>query len=63
LPLLVSGVLADHVYLAPATDDLASLADPFHARSNLHRPLARFRVDVLRIDGKTRLRCRGLSSA
>ena len=38
LPLLVAGVLADHVHLAPAADDLAVLADALHARSDLHRP-------------------------
>src|SRR4051794_232693 len=46
LPLLVAGVLADHVHLAPAADDLAALADALHARSDLHRP-TRFPVDVL----------------
>src|SRR3954465_1545604 len=38
LPLLVAGVLADHVHLAPAANDLAALADALHARSDLHRP-------------------------
>jgi hypothetical protein len=37
LPLLVAGVLADDVDLAPAAHDLAVLADPLDAGSNLHR--------------------------
>jgi hypothetical protein len=38
LALLVSGVAANHQYLAVAADDLAVLADPLHACSNLHDP-------------------------
>src|SRR6185312_6535177 len=37
LSLLVAGVVADHVHLAPAADDLAMLANPLDARSDLHR--------------------------
>src|SRR3954471_8376933 len=37
LPLLVAGVLADDVHLAAAANDLAVLADPLDAGSNLHR--------------------------
>src|SRR4051794_7914514 len=37
LALLVAGILADHVDLPPAANNLAMLADPLHAGSNLHR--------------------------
>src|SRR5262249_54807177 len=37
LPLLMARVVADDVHLAAAADDLAVFADPFDARSNLHR--------------------------
>src|SRR4051794_839589 len=37
LALLVARVLADDVDLAPAANDLAVLADPLDAGSNLHR--------------------------
>src|SRR3954453_6477559 len=37
LALLVAGILADDVDLPPAANDLAVLADPLHAGSNLHR--------------------------
>ena len=38
LALLVARVGADHEQLAVAADQLAVLADPLDARSNLHRP-------------------------
>src|SRR4051794_3683786 len=37
LPLLVAGVLADDVHLAPAAHDLAVFADSLDAGSDLHR--------------------------
>src|ERR1700733_10605182 len=40
LALFVTGIVADHQHLAVAADDLAILADPFHARSHLHETTA-----------------------
>src|SRR5205823_2090991 len=39
LALLVAGVVADHIDLAPAADDLAVFANPLDAGSDLHRTL------------------------
>jgi len=58
LALLVAGVLADHVDLAPASDDLAVLAYPLDAGSDLHRALDSLSVRRIITGGDpTRDRC------